>query len=201
MDHSPRSCISLNRSPSLHVYLVTERTLPGRFILPYQEVIHMRVGREFAPLRSVLISFGIISISLLLIVTGCGSPTEGEYSLRGEWEGYIGFTMSIPPLIKGDLILDIDADRVCTCNGSLNGYYEGWGDFTIEFSGSPTINADRHLDGTISIIRYRAGQDTVVAGARIWGDFSELTPAAFGEWITVAGSPFSAGGRWGAEKK
>lgn len=161
----------------------------------------MRNEPRFVPLRSVRFFVCVLTSLIVFISIGCDSPTEGEYGLRGEWEGYIGFTMSIPPLIKGDFSLCIENGRVCSCNGTLTGSYEGWGDFTIEFTGCPTITPDREITGTMSLLRYRTGADTLAAYARIWGNFSELTPAAFGEWSTVEGSAFAAAGRWGAEKK
>ena len=156
---------------------------------------------SFVPLRSVWFAICFLLTSTLITTAGCDSPTEGDYGFKGEWEGYIGFTMMIPPLVKGDFTLNIEKSRDCGCYGSMSGVYDGWGDFELTFTGCPIIDVFNSIRGEMTVTRYRAGVDTLVATASISGYFSDLTPAAFGEWNTVEGSPFAAGGRWGASKK
>ena len=80
--------------------------------------------RLFVPLRTVRFTLCSVLTSMLITIAGCDSPTEGDYGLKGEWEGYIGFTMMIPPLIKGDLAMNIDPSGDCGISGSLSGNYD-----------------------------------------------------------------------------
>lgn len=159
---------------------------------------------SFAAPHSVRFAICSVLTSMLITTAGCESPTEAGHGLAGEWEGYIGLSLTVPPVVKGDFTVTILKSLDCDCSGSMSGFFSGWNDFVLTFTGSPGIDSNHLINGEMTVTRYRAGVDTLVATAWISGSFigdlGDPNISVTGLWGTVNGSPFMADGRWGAYK-
>ncbi|MFC1500072.1 hypothetical protein ACFL6T_03525 [Candidatus Zixiibacteriota bacterium] len=106
--------------------------------------------------------------------------------------------MNVPPVATGDFTITIQKSLNCDCSGDMSGVSGVWGDFVLTFTGFPVIGSSNLLTGEMTVTRYRAGIDTLVATAWLSGSFIGKDNASLmGNWGTVNGASFMADGRWG----
>ncbi len=104
---------------------------------------------------------------------------------------------------RGTVSLSVDKNKACSIEATVAGDLDQWdGMYRLDIEGSLVIQVDGRVVGEVSMIRYCPGRDTCATTITMSGQFELAAKGIYyGEWQTVSGAPFIAGGTWGASKE
>ncbi len=151
-----------------------------------------RRGARFVRLLALLI------IVIMTTAQSCGTTAAPEpTTYDGIWSGAFKFMYDI-----GTATVTVDKDRACCIEATVSGTLEQWGgSYRMDVEGDLIIQVDGRVAGQIALVRYCPGRDTCATTIDMSGQFElEAKGIYYGEWQTVPGAPFTAGGTWGATK-
>ena len=143
-----------------------------------------------------------IALFLFVIMTSASScessvaPEPTTYD--GTWSGVFKFMYD-----RGTITLCVDKNKACSIEATVAGSLDQWeGTYRMDFEGDLVIQLDGSIAGEVSLIRYCPGRDTLATTAIMSGKFELAAKGIYqGEWNTIPGAPFMAGGTWGASKE